>query len=75
MIRYFAQVCIIYEDGITFKCAVDEYVIFLSPLQEPVKTASEGGWGYWGSWGKSIISTASATVASVGEQQFGTGVL
>ncbi|XP_048853585.1 protein FAM114A2 [Brienomyrus brachyistius] len=34
---------------------------------EPVKTVSEGGWGYWGSWGKSIISTASATVASVGQ--------
>nr|XP_023700674.1 protein FAM114A2 [Paramormyrops kingsleyae] len=34
---------------------------------EPVKTVSEEGWGYWGSWGKSIISTASATVASVGQ--------
>ncbi|KAG7484673.1 hypothetical protein MATL_G00052740 [Megalops atlanticus] len=29
-------------------------------------TVSQGGWGYWGSWGKSLISTASATVASVG---------
>ncbi|XP_036380096.1 protein FAM114A2 [Megalops cyprinoides] len=29
-------------------------------------TVSQGGWGYWGSWGKSLMSTASATVASVG---------
>ncbi|XP_061103909.1 protein FAM114A2 [Conger conger] len=28
---------------------------------------AQGGWGYWGSWGKSIMSTASATVASVGQ--------
>lgn len=28
---------------------------------------SQSGWGYWGSWGKSIISTATATVATVGE--------
>ncbi|XP_068592705.1 protein FAM114A2 [Cebidichthys violaceus] len=28
---------------------------------------SQGGWGYWGSWGKSIISTATATVATVGQ--------
>ncbi|KAJ8348616.1 hypothetical protein SKAU_G00272050 [Synaphobranchus kaupii] len=28
---------------------------------------TQGGWGYWGSWGKSIISTASATVATVGQ--------
>ncbi|KAL7853604.1 hypothetical protein AOLI_G00204480 [Acnodon oligacanthus] len=30
-------------------------------------TVSEGGWGYWGSWGKSILSTATATVATVGQ--------
>uniref|UniRef100_A0A8C8RFY1 Family with sequence similarity 114 member A2 n=1 Tax=Pelusios castaneus TaxID=367368 RepID=A0A8C8RFY1_9SAUR len=29
--------------------------------------ASETGWGYWGSWGKSLLSTASATVATVGQ--------
>ncbi|KAM8900489.1 protein FAM114A2 isoform 2-T6 [Spinachia spinachia] len=29
-------------------------------------TVSQGGWGYWGSWGKSILSTATATVATVG---------
>ncbi|KAM5172832.1 protein FAM114A2 [Mantella aurantiaca] len=29
------------------------------------KTSSS--WGYWGSWGKSLISTASATVATVGQ--------
>ncbi|KAJ8385426.1 hypothetical protein AAFF_G00189520 [Aldrovandia affinis] len=28
---------------------------------------AQGGWSYWGSWGKSIMSTASATVASVGQ--------
>lgn len=30
-------------------------------------TVSQGGWGYWGNWGKSIISTATATVATVGQ--------
>ncbi|MEQ2300109.1 hypothetical protein AMECASPLE_021913, partial [Ameca splendens] len=30
-------------------------------------TVSQGGWGYWGSWGKSILSTATATVATVGQ--------
>ncbi|XP_064423062.1 protein FAM114A2 isoform X2 [Latimeria chalumnae] len=27
---------------------------------------AQGSWGYWGNWGKSILSSASATVASVG---------
>lgn len=27
---------------------------------------SPSSWGYWGNWGKSLISTASATVATVG---------
>ncbi|KAA0720338.1 Protein FAM114A2 [Triplophysa tibetana] len=31
------------------------------------KTDSQGGWGYWGNWGKSLISTATATVATVGQ--------
>lgn len=40
--------------------------------QEPAKNPSEstvlqGGWGYWGNWGKSILSTATATVATVGQ--------
>ncbi|KAI7795708.1 putative protein FAM114A2-like [Triplophysa rosa] len=30
-------------------------------------TVSQGGWGYWGNWGKSLISTATATVATVGQ--------
>ncbi|XP_054482158.1 protein FAM114A2 [Anoplopoma fimbria] len=30
-------------------------------------TVSQGGWGYWGSWGKSLLSTATATVATVGQ--------
>uniref|UniRef100_A0A3P8R428 Family with sequence similarity 114 member A2 n=1 Tax=Astatotilapia calliptera TaxID=8154 RepID=A0A3P8R428_ASTCA len=30
-------------------------------------TVSQGGWGYWGSWGKSILSTATATVTTVGQ--------
>nr|XP_015205317.1 PREDICTED: protein FAM114A2 [Lepisosteus oculatus]XP_015205318.1 PREDICTED: protein FAM114A2 [Lepisosteus oculatus]XP_015205319.1 PREDICTED: protein FAM114A2 [Lepisosteus oculatus] len=29
--------------------------------------APQGAWGYWGSWGKSILSTATATVATVGQ--------
>uniref|UniRef100_H3CQA8 Family with sequence similarity 114 member A2 n=1 Tax=Tetraodon nigroviridis TaxID=99883 RepID=H3CQA8_TETNG len=37
--------------------------------EQPAQTAagSQGGWGYWGSWGKSILSTATATVATVGQ--------
>ncbi|XP_070700303.1 protein FAM114A2 isoform X2 [Pempheris klunzingeri] len=40
--------------------------------EQPAKTSSEstvsqGGWGYWGSWGKTILSTATATVATVGQ--------
>lgn len=40
--------------------------------EQPAKMSSEssvaqGGWGYWGSWGKSILSTATATVATVGQ--------
>lgn len=40
--------------------------------EQPAKTSSEstvsqGGWGYWGSWGKSILSTATATVSTVGQ--------
>ncbi|KAG5285023.1 hypothetical protein AALO_G00033190 [Alosa alosa] len=39
---------------------------------EVLKASSEtavqqGGWGYWGSWGKSLLSTATATVATVGQ--------
>ncbi|XP_051487039.1 protein FAM114A2 isoform X2 [Apus apus] len=29
--------------------------------------AAQTGWGYWGSWGKSLLSTATATVATVGQ--------
>ncbi|KAM6907287.1 protein FAM114A2 isoform 1-T2 [Xenentodon cancila] len=40
--------------------------------EQPAKTTSQStvsqaGWGYWGSWGKSILSTATATVATVGQ--------
>uniref|UniRef100_A0A3Q0RWN6 Family with sequence similarity 114 member A2 n=1 Tax=Amphilophus citrinellus TaxID=61819 RepID=A0A3Q0RWN6_AMPCI len=40
--------------------------------EQPAKTSSQStvsqsGWGYWGSWGKSILSTATATVATVGQ--------
>ncbi|NWJ10107.1 F1142 protein, partial [Crypturellus undulatus] len=31
------------------------------------RAAAQTGWGYWGSWGKSLLSTASATVATVGQ--------
>uniref|UniRef100_I3M8T5 Family with sequence similarity 114 member A2 n=1 Tax=Ictidomys tridecemlineatus TaxID=43179 RepID=I3M8T5_ICTTR len=35
---------------------------------EPVsKDVPQTGWGYWGSWGKSLLSSASATVATVGQ--------
>lgn len=38
------------------------------PAKSPSEsTVSQGGWGYWGSWGKSILSTATATVATVGQ--------
>ncbi|XP_051023669.1 protein FAM114A2 isoform X2 [Acomys russatus] len=38
------------------------------PAQETVsKDATQTGWGYWGSWGKSLLSSASATVATVGQ--------
>ncbi|XP_026874469.2 protein FAM114A2 isoform X1 [Electrophorus electricus] len=30
-------------------------------------TTAQGGWGYWGNWGKSLLSTATATVATVGQ--------
>lgn len=37
--------------------------------EQPAQTAAvpQAGWGYWGSWGKSILSTATATVATVGQ--------
>lgn len=41
---------------------VSSFVFFFQ-----TSTMSQGGWGYWGSWGKSILSTATATVATVGE--------
>ncbi|XP_032484403.1 protein FAM114A2 isoform X1 [Phocoena sinus] len=31
------------------------------------KDVPHTGWGYWGSWGKSLLSSASATVATVGQ--------
>ncbi|NWR72144.1 F1142 protein, partial [Centropus unirufus] len=41
------------------------------PAAETLKVYSpaavQTGWGYWGSWGKSLLSTASATVATVGQ--------
>ncbi|XP_035480536.2 protein FAM114A2 [Scophthalmus maximus] len=38
-----------------------------SPQMSSESTVAQGGWGYWGSWGKSILSTATATVATVGQ--------
>ncbi|XP_034463339.1 protein FAM114A2 [Hippoglossus hippoglossus] len=37
------------------------------PKTPSESTVSQGGWGYWGSWGKSILSTATSTVATVGQ--------
>ncbi|XP_024122148.1 protein FAM114A2 isoform X2 [Oryzias melastigma] len=39
----------------------------LPPKTSSDSTVSEAGWGYWGSWGKSLLSTATATVATVGQ--------
>ncbi|KFQ27428.1 Protein FAM114A2 [Mesitornis unicolor] len=36
-------------------------------LQVYSPAAVQTGWGYWGSWGKSLLSTATATVATVGQ--------
>ncbi|CAN2387324.1 Family with sequence similarity 114 [Pristimantis euphronides] len=36
------------------------------PEQESA-AKSPSSWGYWGNWGKSLISTATATVATVGQ--------
>ncbi|KAM6471528.1 protein FAM114A2 isoform 3-T5 [Liasis olivaceus] len=42
----------------------------LNAAQEPQVLGStektQTGWGYWGSWGKSLLSSASATMATVG---------
>uniref|UniRef100_A0AAY4EB42 Protein FAM114A2 n=1 Tax=Denticeps clupeoides TaxID=299321 RepID=A0AAY4EB42_9TELE len=35
--------------------------------QDSHKAVAQGGWGYWGSWGKSLLSTATATVTTVGQ--------
>ncbi|XP_077403115.1 protein FAM114A2 [Vanacampus margaritifer] len=43
---------------------VDEQPAKAPPSQT---TVAQGGWGYWGDWGKSILSTATATVATVGQ--------
>ncbi|KAM9846235.1 protein FAM114A2 [Aulostomus maculatus] len=38
------------------------------PAKAPSEsTVAQGGWGYWGNWGKSILSSATATVATVGQ--------
>ncbi|XP_058482515.1 protein FAM114A2 [Solea solea] len=37
------------------------------PKSSSESAVSQAGWGYWGSWGKSILSTATATVATVGQ--------
>ncbi|XP_030218022.1 protein FAM114A2 [Gadus morhua] len=40
-----------------------------SPEVRPTQALadSSGGWGYWGSWGKTLLSTATATVNTVGQ--------
>ncbi|KAM6251467.1 protein FAM114A2 isoform 2-T2 [Porphyrio hochstetteri] len=49
------------QPAATEKPAAETLKVSGSPA--PVQT----GWGYWGSWGKSLLSTASATVATVGQ--------
>ncbi|XP_062393229.1 protein FAM114A2 isoform X2 [Sardina pilchardus] len=38
-----------------------------SPKASTETAVQQGGWGYWGSWGKSLLTTATATVATVGQ--------
>lgn len=50
---------------------ISEPAIAQEPLAQNIQGSgsiekSQTGWGYWGSWGKSLLSTASATVATVG---------
>ncbi|XP_064134669.1 protein FAM114A2 isoform X2 [Loxodonta africana] len=57
------------------RCSNDPKAAEVLPVQasqaagkEPVsKEVPQTGWGYWGSWGKSLLSSASATVATVGQ--------
>lgn len=46
---------------------VEEQPLAKAPTPSESTQVSQGGWGYWGSWGKSILSTATATVATVGQ--------
>uniref|UniRef100_A0A8D0NPN8 Family with sequence similarity 114 member A2 n=1 Tax=Sus scrofa TaxID=9823 RepID=A0A8D0NPN8_PIG len=51
-----------------FKHSSDLETSEVLPVQEAVsKDVPQTGWGYWGSWGKSLLSSASATVATVGQ--------
>uniref|UniRef100_A0A7N8XY50 Family with sequence similarity 114 member A2 n=1 Tax=Mastacembelus armatus TaxID=205130 RepID=A0A7N8XY50_9TELE len=50
----------------SLSCCLPLYSHVLSQTTSE-STVSQGGWGYWGSWGKSILSTATATVATVGQ--------
>ncbi|XP_062867919.1 protein FAM114A2 [Trichomycterus rosablanca] len=38
-----------------------------TPNASTPTAVAQGGWGGWGSWGKSLLSTATATVATVGQ--------
>lgn len=59
---------IIYSDITSLYFSIRKLALF-SPHQASTETTvSQGGWGYWGSWGKSILSTATATVATVGKR-------
>ncbi|XP_025922407.1 protein FAM114A2 isoform X2 [Apteryx rowi] len=49
------------QPAATEKAAAETLKVSDSPA------AAQTGWGYWGSWGKSLLSTASATVATVGQ--------
>ncbi|XP_061859092.1 protein FAM114A2 isoform X1 [Colius striatus] len=49
------------QPAATEKPAAETHQVSDSPA------AVQTGWGYWGSWGKSLLSTASATVATVGQ--------
>ncbi|XP_067899728.1 protein FAM114A2 isoform X2 [Heterodontus francisci] len=43
-----------------------EQPFVVSDKMQELSGKGAGSWGYWGNWGKSLLTTATATVASVG---------
>lgn len=53
--------------GLFFAIIAPFLLFFFFEAPPSQSTVLQGGWGFWGDWGKSILSTATATVATVGE--------